>query len=105
MAKFDRFLLFSASLGWQWQAVSGNGRKLRKSIKGRKAKVVGSCLPPLLSDSVDKHSNRALICFFIAKQTSQLTPSPAEGGSVFFNNGPVRKFSAAGKVRRWYNTD
>ena len=35
MAKFDRFLLFSASLGCQSSPIQGNGRKLRKSIKGR----------------------------------------------------------------------
>ena len=35
MAKFDRFLLFSASLGCQCSPLYSNGRKLRKSIKGR----------------------------------------------------------------------
>ena len=38
VANFDRFLLFSASLECKQKVVLGHGRKLRKSIKGWKAK-------------------------------------------------------------------
>ena len=38
VARFDRFLLFSASPECKWKVVLGNSRKLRKSIKGRQAK-------------------------------------------------------------------
>ena len=38
VARFDRFLLFSASPECKRKVILGNSRKLRKSIKGRQAK-------------------------------------------------------------------
>ena len=76
MAKFDRFLLFSASLGCQCSPLCSNGRKLRKSIKGRQAK--GCELPPPAATvglcwQQFKVGSKLL---HVAKQTSQHPPSP-----------------------------
>ena len=70
------FCCFRHHLDVKCRMFPSNGRKLRKSIKGGKAKVVGCHLPPTLSDSAGNNSKRALSCFYIAKQTSQHTPSP-----------------------------
>ena len=52
MAKFDRFLLFSASLEKHLFDKSGHWPKTAEIDQGAGAKVVGSHLPPTLSDSV-----------------------------------------------------
>ena len=82
MAKFDRFLLFSASLGCQCSPIQGNGRKLRKSIKGRTAKVVSYRLPPTQSDCAGNNSKWALSCFTSRSKPPSILPAQI---SVFQN--------------------
>ena len=88
MAKFDRFLLFSASLHCKRKTASGQRPKTAEIDQPSEAKRVRTVdfyifytsTRPLQSDSVPQPNNkRARRCSESAKQSSLHTPRPAEG--------------------------
>ena len=82
MAKFDRFLLFSASLGCQVQAVSGRWPKTAEIDQGKEGQSCGLPSPTNTVGQYWQHSKRALSCF-MSRSISPSTLPPQPKASVF----------------------
>ena len=89
MAKFDRFLLFSASPERQLLTASSRYPKTAEIDQGSAGQSCGQPPPSLLSDSVPL-IERAKTSFFPRSMAPSILPAPAKGGSVFFTNGGQR---------------
>ena len=103
VARFDRFLLFSASPECKRKVILGNSRKLRKSIKGRQAK---GCVEvgvlrfdmPTESDGVVQNEKRARRCCKSRSQPPSTLPAPGEAALCCPKHGvfsTYRKIMAA----------
>ena len=87
MAKFDRFLLFSASPERQLLTVSSRYPKTAEIDQGSAGQSCGQPLPSLLSDCVSLMGSGLKPAFYREANLPAHSQPPAKGGSVFFNGG------------------
>ena len=89
MAKFDRFLLFSASPECKWKVRSEAGPKTAEIDQGAEAKVVGDHLAQLCRTEPPTFKMGYKLLQLRSTSLSTLS-ARREGGSVFQNqNGDV----------------
>ena len=88
MAKFDRFLLFSASLECQWKTVFRQWPKTAEIDQGWEAKAVRNDLPPPLSDSVTNIQVGLQPASLSRSKSPSTLPAPGEAALCFNNSAP-----------------
>ena len=88
MAKFDRFLLFSASQEYQWKTVFRRWPKTAEIDQGSAGQSRGLPLPPTLSDSVTNIQVGLQPASLSRSKPPSTLPAPGEAALCFNNSAP-----------------